>query len=108
MCHAKRGAQSVIRERTQHCSLSSFASFGCDVVIAAIFSLFALSTFGSTSVGTGKALKGKAGVPGHALLEPAGVAGVGKLPSVAGLQPERSASEIVFLVDNSVTHAALS
>ena len=48
------------------------------------------------------------GVAGALYIPVTGVGGTGKLPSATGLQPDLIASEIVVLVRNSDTHAALS
>ena len=48
------------------------------------------------------------GVAGALCVPANGVGGTGKLPSATGLQPDLIASEIVVLVRNSDTQAALS
>ena len=46
------------------------------------------------------------GVPGILLRTIAGVAGAGRLPSVAGRHPERKESKTILRVASSVTQAA--
>ena len=68
---------------------------------------FAASAFITSVAGVLGAIA-RIGVPGNAICCIAGVAGAGRHPSAAGLHPVRSASEMVFRVWSSVTHAAAS
>ena len=79
---------------------TTIGSEGCVEDVDAVEDVFFTSNAGVLGAIVG------GGVPGNAICCIAGVAGAGKQPSAAGRHPARSASEMVFRVWSSVTHAA--